>query len=65
VSDQPPPAAAPDRPYPESLCHRCRHHRVVVGRASVFIRCLALPVKYPSQPVRVCPAFELSGPAEG
>jgi hypothetical protein len=51
-------AGTPDRPFSDSLCHRCRHHRLVRGRASSFIHCTALPVKYPPQPVRACPAYE-------
>ena len=45
------------RPFPESLCHRCRHHRLVRGARSSFLHCDApgLP-KYPPQPVRSCVA---------
>ncbi len=45
-------------PYPESLCWRCAHHRVVNGARSVFVMCSALAVRYPRQPVAACPAFE-------
>jgi hypothetical protein len=47
-----------DKPFPESLCHRCAAPPQYVRTAtSVFIRCPLLPVKYPPQPVRTCPAF--------
>jgi hypothetical protein len=52
-----PPAREGDRPFADSLCWRCAHHRRVSGARSVFLRCEALPVKYPPQPVTVCPAF--------
>jgi hypothetical protein len=45
-------------PFPTSICHGCTAHRYVRGKTSVFIRCTALPVKYPPQPVKQCPAFE-------
>jgi hypothetical protein len=32
--------------HPESLCLHCSAHRIVRGRASVFIRCTALAVKH-------------------
>ena len=37
-------------PYPDSLCHRCAARRYVKGRATLFVQCTALPVKYPPQP---------------
>jgi hypothetical protein len=46
-------------PFPDSLCHRCVHLRVVrSGRGSVFLMCQepSLP-KYAPQPVRACPGF--------
>jgi hypothetical protein len=43
--------------HAESLCHRCAAHRYVKGRATVFVMCTALPVKYPPQPVVRCEAF--------
>ena len=45
-------------PFPDSLCHRCAHHRIVRSARSAFILCQhpALP-KYPPQPVATCPAF--------
>ncbi|MBK6685061.1 MAG: hypothetical protein IPG45_11395 [Deltaproteobacteria bacterium] len=47
------------RPFPNSLCHRCQHLRVVESaKGSVFLKCTALPQKYPSQPVLLCPAFQ-------
>jgi len=48
-----------ETPFPQSLCHRCAHLRVVrSGRGSVFLMCQHpdLP-KYVSQPVRACPGF--------
>jgi hypothetical protein len=45
-------------PFPESLCHLCRHCRRIDGARSSFLLCEALPQKYPPQPVRSCPAFE-------
>ncbi len=49
---------APERPFPESLCHECIHHRLVRGARSSFLHCDApgLP-KYPRQPVLECVAF--------
>lgn len=52
------PQAGAGHPFPSSLCHQCRSVRYVESaRGSVFVRCLALAVKYPPQPVRVCAAF--------
>jgi hypothetical protein len=48
----------PPLPFAQSLCHRCRHLRIVRGKNSAFLMCEALPQKYPPQPVRTCPAFE-------
>jgi hypothetical protein len=48
-----------DRPFPNSLCHRCQHLRVVGNkRGSVFLQCTepSLP-KYPRQPVLACARF--------
>jgi hypothetical protein len=45
------------RPYPESLCWRCAHHRAIKTARYSFVMCNALPVKYPRQPVSSCPAF--------
>jgi hypothetical protein len=50
-------APGAELPWPESLCHRCIALRLVQGHSSVFLRCTALPAKYPPQPVRTCPAF--------
>jgi len=47
----------PARPFPTSLCHRCGACRYVEGKASVFVLCSALAVKYPPQPVVRCAAF--------
>ncbi|MFL5307275.1 MAG: hypothetical protein ACJ8F1_18810 [Polyangia bacterium] len=49
--------AGEQRPFPGSLCWRCAHHRVISAPRSVFVLCTALPVKYPPQPVLLCPAF--------
>ncbi len=49
--------ASTDRPFTESLCWRCLHHREIQGARSTFVMCSALPVKYPGQPVRACVAF--------
>jgi hypothetical protein len=46
-------------PFPESLCHRCVHLRLVrSGKGSTFLMCQepSLP-KYAAQPVRVCRGF--------
>jgi hypothetical protein len=46
-------------PFPESLCHRCAHVRIVEsGKGSVFLMCRepSLP-KYGPQPVRSCRGF--------
>ena len=46
-------------PFPESLCHRCVHLRVIEsGKGSVFLMCQepSLP-KYGPQPVRTCRGF--------
>lgn len=51
--------APASRLFPNSLCHRCRHLRIVESaKGSVFLRCDALPQKYPAQPVLICPAFQ-------
>lgn len=45
--------------FPDSLCHRCAHVRLVhSGRGSTFLMCRnpALP-KYTAQPVRACRGF--------
>ena len=45
--------------FPDSLCHRCAHLRLVEsGRGSTFLLCQApgLP-KYAPQPVRSCRGF--------
>lgn len=49
-------------PFQESLCHRCRHLRLVKTERSTFLRCAVLPNKYPPQPVRSCPLFEQKQP---
>jgi hypothetical protein len=53
------PHVAGSPPFPESVCHRCRHVRLVEsGKGSVFLMCRepSLP-RYGPQPVRSCPAF--------
>lgn len=47
-----------DRPFPDSLCHRCAAPpQYVRTAASVFVRCPLSPEKYPRQPVRACSLF--------
>jgi hypothetical protein len=45
-------------PFPDSLCHRCVHVRIVRSERSAYVLCRepTLP-KYASQPIRACPAF--------
>jgi len=50
------------RPYGESLCWRCAHHRTVETPRSAFLLCKALPMKYPGQPMTSCPAFSPTHP---
>jgi len=48
----------PELPFPESLCHQCAAPpRYIQTATSTFIFCPILPVKYPRQPVKSCPAF--------
>lgn len=50
--------------FPDSLCHRCRHLRVVRSdRGSIFLMCEqpTLP-KYGPQPVRLCRGFVAGTP---
>jgi hypothetical protein len=57
-TDEPSSSGDPEgRPYAESLCWRCAHHRAVKTARSAFVMCNVLPVKYPRQPVSSCPAF--------
>jgi hypothetical protein len=51
------PGGPPERPFADSLCWRCANHRVIGGARSLFLKCEALAVKYPRQPVTACPAF--------
>jgi uncharacterized cysteine cluster protein YcgN (CxxCxxCC family) len=51
------------RDYPESLCHGCAGCCYVHARASMFVMCATLDVKYPRQPVRACVAFRAREPA--
>jgi len=44
-------------PFAQSLCHRCRHLKLVAGKTSTFLMCTALADKYPRQPVVQCEAF--------
>lgn len=47
-----------DKPFPQSLCHRCAAPpRLVKTGRSVFILCPLLPQKYPPQPVLRCALF--------
>ena len=55
---------APSPPFPTSLCHGCVHKRDVKSARSWFLRCVELETKYAPQPVRACPLFEASAPAE-
>ena len=51
-------------PFPESLCHRCRHLRIVrSAKGSCFLMGQepSLP-KYTAQPVRACRGFAPPGP---
>lgn len=52
-------------PFADSLCLRCRAHRLLEGRASTFLLCTALERKYPPQPVLQCAAFEERREAQG
>ena len=47
-----------ERPFPESLCHRCAAppRYVTSDRGAVFIYCPVLK-RYPPQPVVACEAF--------
>ena len=46
------------RPFADSLCHRCAAPaRYVTTASSVFIRCPLLPDKYPRQPVTACALY--------
>lgn len=54
-----PPVPFPESsPFPESVCHRCQHLKLIrSGKGSVFLMCRALERKYQPQPVRRCVAF--------
>jgi len=57
-------AMADDLPFPDSLCHRCRHLRMIrSARGSSFLMCQepSLP-KYTAQPVRACRGFTAVAP---
>ena len=58
MPDRDRPPSSDELPFADSLCWRCAHHRIVSTARSVFLMCTALPVKYPRQPVRTCPAFD-------
>lgn len=51
-----------DAPFPDSLCHRCRHLRIVRSARSTFLMCQepTLP-KYTAQPVRSCRGYAPPG----
>jgi hypothetical protein len=51
--------SAAGTPFPDSLCHRCVHHRLVRAARSAFLMCTepSLP-KYSPQPVRACRGFD-------
>ena len=51
------PSTDAPRPYAESLCWRCAHHRTIKTARSSFLMCNVLPSKYPRQPVSSCAAF--------
>ena len=50
-------------PFPDSLCHRCRWHRIVRGGRSSFVLCQepSLP-RYAPQPVVRCAGFAPGDP---
>jgi hypothetical protein len=53
-----------ETPFPDSLCHRCRHLRVVrSARGSAFLMCQepSLP-RYSAQPIRACRGFAPPAP---
>ena len=51
------------RPYAESLCWRCAHHRTIKTARSSFVMCNVLPSKYPRQPISSCAAFSAASHA--
>jgi hypothetical protein len=53
-----------ERPFTDSVCWRCAHHRTIRTARSSFLMCSALPVKYPRQPVVTCPSFQ-APPVDG
>jgi hypothetical protein len=60
VTESPEPPDTHDgdrRDYPDSLCHGCAGCRYIEGRASTFVMCTMLELKYPRQPVRACLGF--------
>lgn len=61
--DRPPHPPKGAEPYPSSLCHQCGACEYVRGRATWFVKCTALPNKYPPQPVTSCSAFRREEPA--
>ncbi len=46
-------------PFPTSICHQCKHLRLVrSGKGSTFLNCTEPTTpKYQSQPVVACPAW--------
>jgi hypothetical protein len=51
-----------DAGFADSLCPSCASHRDVETKTSRFLLCTALPVKYPRQPVALCPAYRRAAP---
>ncbi|HVK72035.1 MAG TPA: hypothetical protein VM734_01890 [Kofleriaceae bacterium] len=51
-------------PFPDSMCHRCRHLRLNGNkRGSVFLACSEpSQPRYRPQPVRLCAAFSPASP---
>ena len=51
-------------PFPQSLCHACRHLSLIASATTTFLRCRKPDwPKYAPQPVRRCLGFEPKGDA--
>lgn len=51
-------SAGDDKPFPESLCHRCAAPpKLIRSPTSTFILCPLSERKYPPQPVLRCALF--------